>query len=252
MISPYWLNLPHSQTTAQLDVTNDRDVPVTYEFSAFAWEQRPDDEMVLTPSADITATPDSLTVGPHEKALVKVELAPRAASEVERTYRVKIREASVPRAQDEMMQMLAAMTVPVFVVPEGANASGGIDIAPIKNGKLEFAVQVTGNAHVFVKDVEVSGQDKTGQDTFRFNQAAWYILAGGRRDFHAQLSRKDCNKAAAMKIRAQLLDGGSWEKSIEIDKKVCGKERVTGFPQPSLGGISAPPGLPKFLKLPGS
>lgn len=241
-ILPTQLVLPAGKTSETLTVTNGRPMPAGFEITAFAWEQRPDGEMVLLPSDEIRVSPAELRLAPHEAGHITVDLAAAPPSTAEKTWRVRIRELpDRDKAEDEEIKVLATVTLPVFQQPStAAAAAGAVESQGLAGGHLPFTVHNTGNRHVFVERVSVTGVDTAGKTVFDIDRNGWYVLAGGQRGFQPVISRADCQRTARMIVRAQLKHGETWETPLLPVKAACGTAAKTEFP-PASSLSAAPP-----------
>ena len=68
--------------------------------------------------------------------------------------------------------------VPVFLEPKKASPEGGIDSVGLVDGAVAVRFRNDGNTHLFVKEINIAGEDSTGARSFSRQQAGWYVLAG--------------------------------------------------------------------------
>jgi hypothetical protein len=126
-------------------------------------------------------------------------------------------------------QAVAAITLPVFIRPEGAQADGRIESSKLEHGKIAIAVSNHGQAHMFVKSITLRGLDALGGAVFEIERNGWYVLAGDRRDYQAVIAGKDCRRSRRLTLEAGLLDGGTFNQVVEISGKQCGNAERTEF-----------------------
>lgn len=242
-IQPTHVVLPPEKASEILTVTNSRGVATDVRIQAFAWEQSAEDELVLRPSEDIGIAPASLHLAPHESGRVTVTVTAPPGSR-EKTWRVRIEELPDRAAEaGEEIKMLANVTLPVFRPPAEMVASGVVESAGVSNGRLPISVRNTGNTHVFVNAVSVTGLDAAGKEVFSISDRGWYLLAGASRRFDATVSGNDCRRLAGLQVRARMMDGNEWQGMVTPDKRQCGTGGRTEFPPPpgAVAPTVAPP-----------
>ena len=67
-VNPTQVYLSGRTTTSLLTLRNDSDEPLRFQLSVFAWDQRPDGEMLLAPTQDVVFFPAMLTLAPKERS----------------------------------------------------------------------------------------------------------------------------------------------------------------------------------------
>lgn len=244
-IQPSHVVLAQGATSETLTLTNDRSVATEFRLQAFAWSQSVEDELILRPGEDIQVSPSSLRLGPHESGRVTVTVAAASPAAVETTWRVRIEESPARAAEaGEEIKMVANVTLPVFRPPAEIAAAGVVEGGAMTAGRLPVSVRNTGNAHVFLKTVAVTGVDAAGKEVFSIERSGWYLLAGAARRFDATVSGSDCRRLAGIQVRARMMDGNEWQSQMTPDKRQCGKGGTTEFPPPpgAVAPTVTPPG----------
>src|SRR5262245_20832967 len=94
-VSPVTLTLNGQMTSTMLTITNRGSEAVRFHVSAFAWDQRPDGEMVLNPTTDVVFFPAMLTLNPKEARNLRVGTNVKPGA-VEKTYRIFVQELPPP------------------------------------------------------------------------------------------------------------------------------------------------------------
>lgn len=138
-VTPTTVVLPAERSADGLILTNSGQVPLHAQIRVFRWTQV-DGEDVLEPTTDLAISPSMLELPAGGEQLVRVvRLGPPPAG-VETSYRVLVDELPLedvpkPLVERRGLQFVLRYSIPVFLAPQGAQAS-----APILHARL------TGNA----------------------------------------------------------------------------------------------------------
>lgn len=235
-IQPPMATLTADNPSTLLTIGNERGVPAGYEIEALGWEQTATGEVLLPPTTGIRVEPASLDIPPNGTAQVRIT-ALDSPGNAEKVYRVRVRERPGREREqgEEQVQVLAVVTLPVFLVPPRAEVKGRLEAKALTKGKLGFTVVNSGTVHTYVGDVAVSGQGKDGRPVFEIHRRGWYVLADGRLEFTAALSAKDCRASKRIDIVARALQSDdTWHASVEPAPGQCGNGKVTEFPSPDM------------------
>ncbi len=201
-VTPTTVVLGPNQTTALITLTNESDDPTRFEAAANVWSENPDGTTVLEPNADIIVFPQLTTLAPHESKRIRIGTE-RAPGTAERSYRLILQE--LPQLNRDtgrlQIQVLAKISLPIFVTPRGAQATAAIVPPRLENGVLQFDVANTGAMRFVLRQVDVIGHG-VGGETFSLKTAGWYVLAGGRRTFQVALNAADCRRTTEVEIKA--------------------------------------------------
>ena len=227
-VTPTTIVLGPNQSSALVTLTNEGDTPTRYEANVNTWVENPDGTTTLEPNGDIIVFPQLTTLAPHESKRVRIGTE-KAAGGAERSYRLILQE--LPQINRESgrveIQVLAKISLPVFITPTGARAVAAIGAPKIENGVLQFDVANTGSMRFMLKQVDVVGHDINGE-TFSLKTTGWYVLAGGHRSFQVALNAADCRRTAEIEIKAS---GEMNPASIKlpVTAAACGSARETQF-----------------------
>lgn len=174
-VSPTGLALAPTQNADVLTLTNSGSEPLRAQVRVFQWTQH-DGKDVLEPTRDIVATPAMLAVAPGASQLVRVvRLAPPGA--VEGSYRVVVSELPPPKKDGAKagLQFALQYSLPVFLLPPGAPASGGYALHARKIGNM-LEVSNTGRLHARLSSLAQVGAG--GKGTVLFPGLLGYVLPG--------------------------------------------------------------------------
>jgi fimbrial chaperone protein len=205
-VSPTQVYLNGRTSSALLTLRNDSTEPLRFQLSVFAWDQSPTGEMTLTPTTDIVFFPALVTLAPNEQRKVRVGRVVEAGA-VERTYRIFVEELppleSVTQG-NAGVKVLTKMGIPIFVRPSKEATAVAITGIGAQNGTLTFTLANSGTVHVVPERVTVRGFAR-GEPVFEGQLQAWYMLAGGRREFDFPLPA-ECSRATAFQVEVSVGD----------------------------------------------
>jgi hypothetical protein len=125
------------------------------------------------------------------------------------------------------VRMALKLGVPVFLEPRKSSAKGRIDGVELVDGAIAVRFRNDGNAHLFVKEVAIVGEDSTGARSFSRQQAGWYVLAGATRAFRVPVDPQECAMTWAVRAAVEL-DGArppsKLEARVEIPRSMGGEK----------------------------
>jgi fimbrial chaperone protein len=200
-VNPTQIFLSGRTTTALLTLKNESDEELRFQLSAFAWQQTPGGEITLTPTEDVVFFPALLTLKPQEERRIRVGSTVAPAGQ-ERTYRVFVEElppANAP-AGASAVRVLTKMGIPIFIRPARELASADLRALETRGGALHFTVANGGSVHFVPQKVTVRGTGASGERVFERDVQAWYILAGGRREFDIPLPESECARVRSLAV----------------------------------------------------
>ena len=204
-VNPTQLFLTGKATSALLTIRNDSDETLRFQLSAFAWDQSPTGELLLEPTTDVVFYPALLTLAPKEERKVRVgRTAPAAATE--KTYRIFVEE--MPPLDEEgvsgaAVRMLTKMGVPIFVRPAKESATATVSGLARQGDVVRFSLSNSGTVHFVPQQVTVKGMSGSNA-VFEQTLDAWYVLAGGRRDFQTTVPKDSCAGVTSLLVEVAI------------------------------------------------
>jgi len=220
-VSPTQVFLSGKASSALLTLRNDSEEPLRFQLSVFAWDQSPSGEMTLAPTQDVVFFPALLTLAPKEERKIRVGRMVAPAN-VERTYRIFVEElpsleaVSNPAAS---VKVLTKMGIPIFVRPAKEDTTAGITGAETHDGTLHFTLANSGTVHFVPERIIVRGL-ADGKSVFETQIPAWYVLAGGKRDFEFELPKPDCGRATALQVQVAF-NSSTIDQRVELPAGSC-------------------------------
>jgi len=205
-VNPVQVRLSAQTRSMTLTLKNESSETSRFQVSVFAWDQKPNGEMVLTPTEDILAFPALLTLGPTKERMLRVGMAVPPA-EKEQTYRVFIEEMppeDTPHQEKaSAVRFVTRLGIPIFIAPPRPVTQGQIDNYRVVNGTFTFRVRNTGNVHFTVKTTSVLGTGSGGETVFSRQTNGWYVLAGGVHEYTLEIPRPDCLKTSTIAVTVE-------------------------------------------------
>ncbi|MGH7026025.1 hypothetical protein [Brevundimonas sp.] len=232
--SPTRLFIPGADQPASLVLTSNSDTLRRYVLSAMRWDQGEDGKPILSQTDDVTIRPSELSLAPGERESVDVRFVSDLPTG-ERTYRIVIRPVSDGATPQDQIEIVPVIDLPVFIgMPEGPSRPS-IEKVDIEAGALGVTVWNAGGSFVRPSRVTLIGYAASGVEVFRESWDGWYILAGGRRRYVADISLVLCTRAVQYAVALDAPEVGSAEALFDFDAKDCASL------QPSNDGMSASP-----------
>ncbi len=209
-VAPISMTLNAKALSGMLVVTNRSTQAIRFHVTAFAWDQTPEGEMVLTPTRDITFFPALLTLNPQEARNLRVGFTAKIGDK-EKTYRVFVQELpALSKASDNTtgnVAMLLKMGIPIFVEPNSAaKVTPSLSAVQITGPKVVFNLNNTGNSH-FVPD-KILVKAKSGSTVLHTEElSGWYVLAGRKTRYAVTLPATVCVGIKSLDVELQWAKG---------------------------------------------
>jgi fimbrial chaperone protein len=205
-VNPTRVYLSARATSALMTLKNESDTPLRMQLRAQRWDQSRTGEMQLGPTDDLIVFPSLLTLAPGEERKVRVATA-ATFGQVERSYRLYVEElpaASADESSGASVRILTRMGIPVFLQPARRAATAVLQRLGMASGALAFELANTGNTHYIPESVVVRGFTAAGQPVGEWPVSAWYVLAGGVREFSVKLPRPACDKVRSLLVEVTI------------------------------------------------
>lgn len=218
-VNPTRLELDPRSGTATLRLTNRGTDVARYQLTGFVWEQTREGRMSLTPSDELIVYPTLLVLAPGETRMVRVGTR-EPPEDLERAWRVFVDE--LPGGADDVrsVRVLARVGLPVFQPPADPGPRQVGSYVERVGDQLGVVVENTGDTWVMLKSVEFTGYDAQGGVTFSGQEAGWYLLAGGEREFRVPFLGQECERTVNVRVQATT-DAGSWTHHSSVGGVAC-------------------------------
>ena len=179
-IKPTEVDLSPSATSALVTLRNNSNVPLRFEVTLVSWSEDEHGKMALNPSSDVQFFPKLVELAPGASRNIRIGIKASLARDVEQSFRLFVEELPDQSATaSNAVALRTKIGIPVFVRPAKPSRSAAIDGVSVEKGKVLVRVRNTGNLHISVDTIKVTGTGGSGA-TFTKDAAGWYVLP--RRD----------------------------------------------------------------------
>jgi P pilus assembly chaperone PapD len=226
-VSPMDVTLGRGTRSQTIVMTNHDNVPLRFQLEANKWDERPDGQMVLTPTDDVIFFPQLFDLPPHGTQNIRVGTVAPAIGD-EKTYRLvmhQLKSFEAPRPAGNLdratvIDVLTNLRLPVYVEPPAPKAQASVDSLMLSKGTLRFTVKNSGNAHFRIKSLRVEGFGAGPQPVFSKTTKGWYVLAGGSRNYELAVSGAGCSRANRLNLLVET-DSGNLQSDLPIAAASC-------------------------------
>lgn len=224
----FHLSMPQNDAGI-LRVFNNEDFPVHWGAKPYLWEQGIDGKDDLASTLEVSVAPASMRLEPHTGAEFRIRYSGDEVSDVEKTFRIVLTSAAINEGNIEVTY---THSLPIFIEPANSVASVDTSLAMSADGGLSLELYNQGNKHSFVKDMHVLGLETGGGRVFTVDRAGWYLLAGKKVTYRADVSPADCEKSVQFTALVKFRDGAAKEVALKGPFKCTNDSKIrTGFQQ---------------------
>ncbi|MGE5244149.1 MAG: molecular chaperone [Betaproteobacteria bacterium] len=204
-VDPTQIFISGRTQSALLTLRNQSTETLRFQLSVFAWSQAPSGRMALEPTQDIVFFPALLILKPAEERNVRIG-STTGFDVREKTYRIFVEElppATRPAGSAAGVRVLTKMGIPIFLRPPKEIAAAALTDLRQEDGSLKFTLTNTGTVHFLPQTITVRGLVGDAP-AFERRLDAWYVLAGGRRDFEMPIPKDDCARLTSVAVEVQF------------------------------------------------
>jgi fimbrial chaperone protein len=204
-VNPILVELSPSAPSALVALRNAGTEPARFEVQVRAWAQSPAGEMQLSATEDVVAFPPIVTIAPGEERNLRVGVATRFG-EVEKSYRVFLQELAPPEkpGTPPHLRVLTRVGLPVFLAPSRAVEKTSIAELGVRGGRARFALRNDGTVRSRPSAVKVTALGADGKPVLERDLPAWYVLAGGVREYDVELAGDACARVREVSVSVAL------------------------------------------------
>jgi fimbrial chaperone protein len=218
-IDPVKVLLTGAAPSRSISLRNNGSERVRFQMSAFTWQQSSGGEMQLAPTPDLVFFPSLLELAPGETRRIRVTTTQQVAS-TERSYRLFVDELPPLAAQTGgAVRVLTRFGLPVFLAPDAAAPKPALRLT-VRAGNLSVSLENRGNSHFVAQSVRLVGRGADGSSVLSRDLPAWYVLAGGRREYQVPLAADVCSKLKQVSANANT-DQGAARVDYEVPSTAC-------------------------------
>lgn len=201
-VSPVTLTLSAQMTSGLFTLTNRSPETLRFHVSAFAWDQSPTDDMVLTPTTEVVFFPAMVVLAPGEERKLRIGLQTKPGA-IEKTYRVFVQELPPPttEANPNAVRVLTKMGMPVFVTADGQKPVPALSELALQGNVVRVDLGNTGTAHCRAERIVVVAK-KGPQTVHREEFKGWYVLPGKHHTYTVTLPAEACSAVTSVEVEA--------------------------------------------------
>ena len=219
-VNPVRVHLSEAAPGQSVSVYNTGAVVARFQVKAYAWQQSTSGEMELSPTSDLAIFPTLLQIDPGQTRRIRITSG-AASPAREQTYRIFIEELPpLQRDPAQAIQMLTRFGIPIFLQPKAPVAHPRLRIAAAKK-KVVLSLDNSGNSYFVAQTVEVEGRSRDGKRLFQQSLPAWYVLAGGLRQYEVPIADGACAELGEVSATTTT-DHGNLEAHASIGPGLCG------------------------------
>jgi fimbrial chaperone protein len=200
-VTPTAVDLSSSASSALVTIRNVSMVPLRFEITVVTWSEDEHGTMTLNPSSDVTFFPKLVELPAGASRNIRIGITAGTAGEVERSFRLFVEE--LPDQSAKAANAVALRTkvgIPVFVRPAKPARSAVIDGVSVENGRVLTRVRNTGNLHISVDKIALTGTGGSAAATFTKEGPGWYVLPGATRIFEVPMTATECRSATQVAV----------------------------------------------------
>lgn len=214
-VTPLRIELSPATKSTVVTVTGKTGPGQFLQVSAMRWTQDAQGHDRYEATADLVFLPKSIDLAKAGKQLIRIGVE-RPVTDVEKTYRLFIRETPPPLDPSSQRGAQVAVVVdfglPVFLMPAKPAPRVQIEQARVEKGVLSVKVANTGNVRVKMRSLSAG---KAQFSDFK----DWYLLAGATRSFTASVPPASCDGPLTVQLRTETLEV---KRQIALTPQMCG------------------------------
>ncbi|MET0182524.1 MAG: fimbria/pilus periplasmic chaperone [Caulobacterales bacterium] len=197
-VSPVLVSLEPGRNISSIRLRNGRNRPISFELEVYSWSQQ-DGQNVMTPTTELLITPKVFEVPENDEQIIRLGVS-AIDSGAERAYRILIRELPSTLNRGANVGLRLEMSLPVFVVPRGAEPQLDLNIQDAPEGP-SLVLTNTGNAHIQLASIDADDVAMNGPR---------YLLAG------ASVRMRVPDDAESVRVRAMESGRPALEQMIHV------------------------------------
>ncbi len=224
-VTPIRLDFSGSTRTGLVAVHAEGPGRLNIQMKAYEWTQDEEGKDVYTETNDLIFFPRMATIEAGAERTIRAGMRGELPA-IEKTYRLFIEE--IPERRPEAganVAMAIRFGLPIFVAPKAEAPAAEITGAWITGGSAGVTVKNTGNVHLVVTSVEMTGTGADGSEVFSQRLGGWYLLSGVSRPYSATIPEENCAEVKKLRIEV-LTDRLNLETSVEAGPGACTPETL--------------------------
>lgn len=211
-VSPLRIELSPITKSAVVTVSGNTGPGQFLQVSAMRWSQDAAGRDQYEATSDLVFLPKNIELK-SGKQLIRIGID-KPVTEVEKTYRLFIRETPPPidaNAKSAQVAVVVDFGLPVFLLPARTAAAVDIENLKVEKGVLSVKVVNTGNVRLMLRSLSA------GKAEFK-DFKNWYLLAGASRTFTAAVPPAACKGRLVVQLRTETLDV---KRELAVTPQMC-------------------------------
>lgn len=205
-VSPIRVYLSASNKISSVTIFNESNDKVIIQVSAKSWSQDEQGRDQFAKTRGLIFFPKILTLEKGQQQLVRISLKGPPAISREKTYRLYIRELPVASPGETAIKFTLQISLPVFIQPLKELRQWSVEKLQLDKGQAQVHVLNSGNGHILVNNVTVTGWDSDGTELFTKKKSGWYVLSGISKSFLVPLPPSECLRVTRFKVTVESND----------------------------------------------
>jgi fimbrial chaperone protein len=219
-VSPVKLFLDEGEKASLIKVKNKGEESVTIQVEAMVWSQNDAGEDIYTSTKEIILFPKIVAIGKGEETVIRIGVQRTGTTEKEQAYRIFVQELPVSKPGVMALKFAVRMTIPIFIQPAEQVQGQSLQKVGLRDGRFFVSVLNSGNSHLMVNKVLVTGVGDDGKEIFSQETNGWYVLSEATRTFSVNLPEEGCRQARSLKTVVTVAKS-QMETEIEVDPNRC-------------------------------
>jgi fimbrial chaperone protein len=224
-VSPSSLEFGVNAKSGVLSLLNEGSTRLLLQVTASEWSQNSEGKDMFSETSDIVFYPKTIILEADGQQVIRVGTKGSPSSR-EKSYRLMIEEVS--RSNDGALTedkkkgraLGTRSTILLFVKPLAEQYSGEIKSIDLSGGAATITVMNTGNAHVTVTSVSMSGTASDGKELFTREFAGWHLLSGASSSYRADIPSDICRGLERLDIEVTS-NKYSLKEGMKVRKDMC-------------------------------
>lgn len=221
-MTPLRLEFDAKTKTGVVKVTNSGSERVVVQLLPMEWRQDAEGKDEFRPSKELVVFPKIIDIEPAKEATVRIGYQGPAAREREHTFRLFSQELPVKRPGEAVVGLAVGFSIPVFVKAERPQPQPTLEPPVMADGVVTVRVVNSGNRHLQVGRILVTGLDAANAVIFSKDRSGWYLLPAVSRRYTFVLTTPECRNARMIRVAVDLGDTGpALEARLPVAVTAC-------------------------------
>lgn len=222
-VNPIRLDLDSTVRSSAITVKNEDQKKISFQVRAMEWTQDTDGRDQYRDTRELVYFPRVMTTEAGEARVIRIgtkfPLVPK-----EKAYRLFIEElpeaAGAGTDKRAQVNMLIRFGAPIFVKPLKPEDHAEVENIEMTHGELALLARNSGNEHLVVEGINLTGVDVQGHEVYALTIADRYLLAGAIKRYSTVIPQDQCEKIADLAIEFKT-DKVTLRRKLEVSRAMC-------------------------------